>query len=271
MTDADFEFVRRLLFEKSAIALEPGKQYLVESRLLPMAKERGLANIADLINVIRFKPTPELVDKVVESMVTTETSFFRDFFPFETLRKTVLPELIEKRWTEKQLNIWFAASSTGQEPYSTAILLKEHFPQLLGWKLNMTATDISREALAKARDGRYTQLEVNRGLPAPLLLKYFKQNGTTWQLCDEIRSMIDFRELNLSKYWPAFPKLDIVFIRNVMIYFDIPTKKEILAKIGRLLRRDGYLVLGGAETTFNLDNSYRRCENLKSGFYQLVS
>jgi chemotaxis protein methyltransferase CheR len=270
MTDADFDFVRRLLAEQSAIALEAGKQYLVESRLMPIVKKRGLGNIAELVRVLRDRPPAELVGQIVEAMVTTETSFFRDTFPFETLRKSVLPDLMVHRAAERQLNVWFAASSTGQEPYSFAILLKEHFPLLLNWKLTLLATDISRDVLTRAREGIYSQLEVNRGMPAPLLVKYFKQQGTNWKINDDIRAMVDFRELNLIKSWPALPRLDIVFIRNVMIYFDVETKKSILGRIARLLRPDGYLLLGGAETTFNLDDSYRRCENLKSGFYQLV-
>jgi chemotaxis protein methyltransferase CheR len=271
MTDADFDFVRRMLLDKSAIALEPGKQYLVESRLLPVAKQRGMASIAELVRALRIEPGSDLIDTVVQAMVTTETSFFRDFMPFETLRKTVLPELLKRREAEKQIHIWFAASSTGQEPYSVALLLKEYFSYLVGWKITLLATDISREVLAKARDGRYTQIEVNRGMPASLLVKYFKQLGTTWQINDDIRAMVEFRELNLSRIWPALPRLDIVFIRNVMIYFDIETKKAILGRIARLLRPDGYLLLGGAETTFNLDDAFRRCANLKSGFYQLAT
>src|SRR5262245_12366245 len=160
-------------------------------------------------------------------MVTTETSFFRDFAPFETLHKTILPELIKRRETERQINIWFAASSTGQEPYSVAMLLKEHFPLIGQWQIKLLATDISREVLDRAREGRYTQLEVNRGMPAALLVKYFEQTGTTWKIRDDIRALVDFRELNLSKSWPVLGKQDIVFLRNVMIYFDTETKKDI--------------------------------------------
>ena len=203
--------------------------------------------------------------------MTTETSFFRDQHPFEALRKVVLADLIGRRRDGCRLHIWCAASSTGQEPYSLALLLREHFPELDGWKVFLLASDLSQAVLARAREGRYKQIEVNRGLPAALLVKYFEQHGTDWQLKPAIRAMVDFQEINLAQPWPALPRMDLVLLRNVMIYFDVATKKTILGRLARLLRPDGYLLLGGAETTFNLDDSFRRVEPLKSGFYQLVS
>lgn len=270
MTEQDFDYVRRLLQDRSAIVLEADKHYLVESRLLPLQRQLQLNSIAELIAHLRASPSNGLHTQVVEAMVTTETSFFRDLHPFESLRKAVLPELIQKRRNERQLNIWCAASSTGQEPYSLALLLREHFPELALWKVLLLATDLSREVLSRARAGRYNQIEVNRGLPAALLVKHFRQQGATWQLNDDIRGMVEFRELNLARAWPALPRMDLIFLRNVMIYFDVPTKKAILGRVASLLRPDGYLLLGGAETTFNLHDSYRRIEHLKAGFYQLV-
>jgi chemotaxis protein methyltransferase CheR len=254
--------------ERSALVLEPGKEYLVKARLLPLAQRHGLTGIEPL--VVRLRGSDNgLTTEVVEAMLTTETSFFRDIHPFETLKKTVLPELIEARRAQRQLNIWFAASSSGQEPYSVALILKEWFPELSSWRLNLFATDISHEMLNRSRTGRYTQLEVNRGLPTPLLLKWFRQEGASWQLDDRIRSMVTFSPLNLAQAWPAMPTWDLVFLRNVMIYFDNDVKKMILGRVGRLLNKDGYLLLGGAETTLSLDDSFHRIEALKAGFYQL--
>jgi chemotaxis protein methyltransferase CheR len=270
MMDEDFDLIRKLVREQSAIVLDDDKQYLVEARLAPLVRERQLGSIGDLVAQLRKTSANGLARQIVEAMVTTETSFFRDHQPFETLRKTVIPELIERRRNDRTLNIWCAASSSGQEPYSLALLFREYFPHLLGWKIKLLASDLSREMTARAREGRYSQFEVNRGLPAALLVKYFEQHGTSWQLHPAIRAMVDFQEINLAEPWPWLPPMDLVMLRNVMIYFGIETKKAILSKVGRLLRSDGYLVLGGAETTFNLDDSYRRVESLKAGFYQLV-
>ncbi len=271
MTDQDFDFIRTLLKDCSAIALEPGKEYLVESRLTPIVRALNLASISDLVTQLRGPSAGGLMPRVVEAMVTTETSFFRDHHPFEALRKFVIPELIEKRRTQRRLAIWCAASSTGQEPYSLAMLIREHFPELLNWDLTLLATDLSRDVLARAREGRYTQLDVNRGLPASLLVKYFEQHGTTWQLKPGIRDLVKFQEMNLASPWPFLPRLDLVLMRNVMIYFEVPMKKTILGRVGRLLAPDGYLLLGGAETTLNLDDSFRRVDHLKTGFYQIIA
>lgn len=269
MTDADYAFICRFLKDRSAIHLDPDKQYLVESRLAPVMRQMDIPSIDELVRRLRDQPSGPLPPRVVEAMVTSETSFFRDHHPFEALRKAVLPDLIEKRRTRRRLAIWCAACSTGQEPYSVAILLREHFPALAGWQVTLLATDLSREVLEKARLGRYTQFEVNRGMPAMLLIKYFTQHGTAWQLKDEIRNMVEWRELNLARAWPPLPVFDLVMMRNVMIYFDVETKKDILGRLGRgVLASDGYLLLGGAETTFNLDPSYRRVEHHKCGLYQ---
>jgi chemotaxis protein methyltransferase CheR len=270
VTDQDFDMIRKLLHDRSAILLDSDKQYLVESRLAPILRQRNLGSIGELVAQLRSDPGNGLCRQIVEAMVTTESSFFRDHHPFEALRKVAVPDLISRRREERRLNIWCAASSHGQEPYSTAIMLREHFPELASWNVSLMASDISREVLARARAGRYNQIEVNRGLPAALLLKHFEQHGTDWQLKLPIRNMVDFQELNLARPWPPLPRMDLVLIRNVMIYFDVETKKGILARLASLLRPDGYLVLGGAETTINLNGSFRRVEPLNGGLYQLI-
>jgi chemotaxis protein methyltransferase CheR len=272
MTEQDFDFIRRLLQDRSAIVLDNGKEYLVESRLTPIVRRCNLNSISDLVTQLRAQPYNGLNVQVVEAMVTTETSFFRDHHPFETLRKTVIPELLRLRRTERRLNIWCAACASGQEPYSISILLKEHFQSdLAGWKVHLLATDLSNEMLTRAREGRYSQFEANRGMPAALMVKYFEQHGVDWRIVDSIRETITFEQMNLAKPFPSMPQMDLVMLRNVMIYFDIPTKKSILSKVARLLKPNGYLVLGGAESTFNIDDSYQRVEHLKSGFYQQLS
>lgn len=201
-------------------------------------------------------------------MTTNETSFFRDLHPFETLRTTVLPDVIARRASERRLHLWSAACSSGQEPYTIALVLREHFPALAGWTVRLVATDLSREILARARAGRYSQLEVNRGLPAPLLTKHFTREGMEWQLKDEVRRMVEFRELNLLEAWSGLADLDIVFIRNVLIYFDQDIKRGILGRVHRALRPGGYLFLGGAETTLNLDDRFERLHIGKTPCYR---
>jgi chemotaxis protein methyltransferase CheR len=271
MTPQDFDIICRLLRERSAVVLEKGKEYLVETRLAPIVRQLKLNSIGDLIAQARSQAGNGLYRQIVEALVTTESSFFRDHHPFEALRTVVIPDLIQRRRGERRLDIWSAASAAGQEPYSLALLFREHFPELAGWKVSLLASDLSRQVLDRARTGRYSQIEVNRGLPAALLVKYFEQHGTDWQLKPDIRGMVDFREINLAQDWPALSRMDLVLIRNVMIYFDVDTKKTVLSKLARTLRLDGYLLLGGAETTLNLSDAYRRVEPFKSGFYQLVS
>jgi chemotaxis protein methyltransferase CheR len=268
LSAADFSFVAMLVNDRSAVVLEPGKEYLVQSRLSPLVPKHGCENLAELIERLRKHPNEVLVREVVEAMVTTETTFFRDIHPFDVIRRTLIPQLVERRQSSRSLNIWCAACSSGQEPYSLAILLKESFPQLAGWRLNLWATDISEQMLERSRAGRYSQLEVNRGLSAAYLLKYFRQEGTDWILQDAVRNMVTFSRLNLTGPWPAMPKWDIILLRNVMIYFNDATKRSILERVDRSLATDGFLLLGGAETTINLVNSFERVESLKSGFYR---
>jgi chemotaxis protein methyltransferase CheR len=241
----------------------------VESRLLPIVRSEGLASLSDLVARLRSPLANGLQQKVVEAMTTNETSFFRDLYPFDALKKTLMPELIAKREKERKLNFWCGASSSGQEPYTIAILLREHFPALANWSFRFLATDLSVEMVERACAGRYTQLEVNRGMPAPLLVKYFQRNGVEWQVKDEVRKMVEFRCMNLADSWMTMPEMDVVFLRNVLIYFDVPTKKAILGKIRRILRPDGYLFLGAAETTLNLDDGFERMQFDKAGCYRL--
>ncbi|MFO1010992.1 MAG: protein-glutamate O-methyltransferase CheR [Planctomycetota bacterium] len=265
----DFAFLQTLVRERSAIVLDPGKEYLAESRLAPIARGAGLPGIGELVAKLRTDPRGTLTDKVIEAMTTNETSFFRDVHPFEALRLNILPDLIKARANERTLNLWCAASSSGQEPYTIAMLIRENFPALIEWRIRFIATDISQEMLRRSRDGIYSQLEVNRGLPAKYLVKYFEKRGSDWQIKADLRSMIEFKELNLIKPWPAMPPLDVVFIRNVLIYFDLPTKRAILGNIRKVLRPDGYLFLGGAETTLSLDESFKRAQVGPTWCYRL--
>jgi len=269
ISSSDFQYISKLVKELSAIVLEPGKEYLVESRINPLAQKEGFASIEELVKKLRSEPHNGLRSKVVEVMTTNETSFFRDIHPFETLKNFVLPDLIKKRETARELNIWCGASSSGQEPYSFAMLIRENFPQLKTWKIKYIATDISEEMLKRCRSGIYSQLEINRGLPATLMVKYFERHGTEWQVKEDLRKMVDFRNLNLAEQWPLMPPMDLVMVRNVLIYFDVAMKTQILGKIRKLMRPDGYLFLGGAETTLNLDESFERMDYKQSGCYRL--
>jgi len=265
----DFQYISKLVQDLSAIVLEPGKEYLVESRIQPLAKKEGLESIGDLVKKLQREPQNGLRTKVVDAMTTNETSFFRDIHPFETLKKFVIPDLIQKRETARELNIWSGASSSGQEPYTFSMVLRENFPQLLSWKINYISSDISHKMLDRCRNGIYSQLEINRGLPATLMVKYFERHGTEWQVKNDLRNMIDFKYINLAENWPLMPKMDLVLLRNVLIYFDVDMKKNILKKIQDLLKLDGYLFLGAAETTMNLNDSFERMNYKQSGCYRI--
>jgi chemotaxis protein methyltransferase CheR len=260
MTASEFDYIRCLVLEQSAIVLEEDKLYLAESRLLPLARREGFDSIGSMVAWLGAKKFDGLQRRVVEAMTTNETSFFRDFHPFEALRRSILPELIIQRTSSKELNFWSAACSSGQEPYSLAILLQEHFPSLADWRVRIIATELSTEMLARAGEGRYSQLEVNRGLPASLLVKYFRQHGTDWQIREDLRCRVEFQIVNLAETWPLFPPMDVVLMRNVLIYFGVETKKKILGKVRQSLKPDGFLFLGGAETTFNLDDAFERVQ-----------
>jgi chemotaxis protein methyltransferase CheR len=269
VNNATFDFLCNFVREKSAIVLEPSKAYLVESRLNPVARENGFASLDDLVVALKKPSNRDIATKVIDAMTTNESSFFRDLQPFEALKTVIIPELMEKRAKERTLNIWSNACSSGQEVYSIAMLLRESFPALAGWKVRLIASDLSTSILKKAQEGVFNQTEVNRGLPMPMLIKYFTKNGLQWQVKEDIRKSIEFREVNLIETWPTtLPTMDIVFLRNVLIYFSPETKTSILNKVHRVLRPDGCLFLGGAETTLNLNTKFVRTPVGKTTCYR---
>lgn len=271
LSPTDFQYVCRLVRDRSAIVLETGKEYLVESRLAPLAKAEGLESIDMIISALRRDPKGEMLEKVVEAMTTNETLFFRDQHPFEALREQVIPQAMERNRSSKSLSIWCAASSSGQEPYSVLMLMKEYFPELAEWKVRFMASDISQNMLNRVRAGAYSQLEINRGLPAKYLVKYFTKDGATWQIKDEIRSMLELRQINLCENWTAMPRFDIVMIRNVLIYFDTETKRSIMERIRGLLNPGGVMFLGGSETTINIDDEFERVRQGSTWVYRAAS
>jgi len=263
-------YLRDLVYRRSAIVLNADKTYLIDSRLTPVVHEAGLTSIDELVGKIRHEDVgAQLVRRVIEAMTTNETLFFRDVHPFEALKLQILPDLVKARAARRTLRIWCAAASTGQEPYSIAMTVREHFPELASWDVKVIATDINAAVLERAREGTYRQLEVNRGLPIQMLCKYFDRNGTTYTLKPEIRNMVRFQELNLLDAWGSIGPQDIVFIRNVLIYFDVDTKRQLLGRVRKLLEHDGFLVLGGAETTNNLDDNYAPVKIGSGVYYQI--
>jgi chemotaxis protein methyltransferase CheR len=270
LTESELDYVRNLVYEKSAIVIEPEKSYLVEARLAPIVRRKNLESISNLVAVLQNgSSTDPLRKAVVEAMTTNETSFFRDLHPFESLKKTVIPDLIKRRAEERTLSFWCAASSSGQEPYTICMMLRENFPELSSWNIEFVASDLSTDILERAQEGTYTKLEVNRGLPAPLLVKYFQKSGEEWQLKESIREMITFKQVNLIERWPMMQPLDIVFIRNVLIYFDVDTKRQILGNIRKRMQKGAYLYLGNAETTLNIDANFERTQSDKATYYRL--
>lgn len=258
----DFARLAAIVRRESAIVLEPGKEYLVESRLGPVVRRAGLASYAELIARIESPGGAELRAAVVDAMTTNETSFFRDGHPWETLREHLLPALVERRATTRRLSFWCAAASSGQEPYSLAMLLHEHFADVLArYDVRILATDLSPTTLERAAAGRFSQLEVNRGLPAPLLAKYFSRAGAEWRIAESLRSMVEFRVGNLidDRDWARIPSLDLVMMRNVLIYFDAPTRASIVDRVHGRLRPDGYLLLGSAESAVGT-HAYERVQ-----------
>jgi len=272
ISKADFDYVSQMVRGHAAIVLEAGKEYLVENRLTPLAEQEGYESLGHFIAKLRSEPGLNgLHHKCIDAMTTNETSFFRDFHPFEALRKEILPKLISQRAATRQLTIWSAACSTGQEPYTLAMILAEHFPQLFDWKINIIATDLSPTVLKTAGEGHYSQFEVNRGLPASYLVKYFTKQGDRWLIKPELKKNIQFRPMNLVQPWPILPPFDLVFIRNVMIYFDVETKKSILRRIRNCLLPHGCLFLGSAETTMNLDPDYRPVTVGRTVVYEVLN
>ena len=270
MTSEDFEMLRSLLRERSGLALANDKAYLLESRLAPLARKRGLNGLDDLLEQVRGNSDEPLLRDVTEAMTTNESFFFRDQRPFEQFTDVVLPAMIQARAKTKTIRIWCAAASSGQEPYSLAICLKEQAQELAGWRIEIVGTDLSREILEKARAGIYSQFEIQRGLPIQYLVKYFEKVGEMWQVKSDLRAMVEYREHNLLDRYSSMGAFDIVFCRNVLIYFDPPTKADVLARIGQQMPKDNFLYLGGAETVVGVSDAFVPLAGQR-GLYVLAS
>jgi chemotaxis protein methyltransferase CheR len=249
--------VRALVHKESAIVLQPGKEYLVEARLLPIARQLGMPDVHEFVESVRNRPDPGQTRRIVEALTTNETSWFRDGDPFTALTTTVMPALLAARGPAERLSIWSAACSSGQEPYTIAMLLEDSLPNAAS-RVSITATDLSREMVARTKAGRFSQLEVNRGLPAAMLVRHFTRAGTEWEVAPNLRRMVTASECNLAAPLPRIGPFDVVYLRNVLIYFDLPTKQVILGRVRELMRPDGWLFLGAAETTLGVDDSWER-------------
>jgi chemotaxis protein methyltransferase CheR len=257
LTATSFDWVRQLVHKESAIVLQPGKEYLVEARLLPMAQQRGLSGVSELVESVRNRPDAATTRRIVEALTTNETSWFRDGDPFTALTGTVLPSLLADRRADERLSVWSAACSSGQEPYTIAMLLSDALPDAAR-RVSITATDLSREMVERTRAGRFSQLEVNRGLPASMLVRHFVRAGNEWEISPGLRRMVTATECNLAAPLPRMGPFDVVYLRNVLIYFDLATKQAILQRVRQLMRPDGWLFLGAAETTLGVDDNWER-------------
>jgi chemotaxis protein methyltransferase CheR len=266
LSTQEFAFISGLVRRDSAIVLEAGKEYLVEARLLPLARQSGLPTVSEFVNRAQQRPDAALNEKIVDALTTNETSWFRDSEPFKALTGTVLPELIRSRESSRSLRVWSAACSSGQEPYSLAMALQDGLPA--SWTYDITATDISREMLGRAEAAQFTQLEINRGLPATLLVKYFERVATNWRISPTLRRNVTYRRLNLAAPLPPMQPFDVIFLRNVLIYFDIETKRSVLQQVANVLRPDGWLFLGSAETTIGIDDSFERVSAGRTSAYR---
>lgn len=257
MTVTDFEFICQILRERSGLVLTNDKAYLLESRLLPVARKWKLATFDDLVRTIRTKMDEAVIKDVVEAMTTNESFFFRDTKPFDQFKQIVLPAMLKARASSRTIRIWSAACSSGQEAYSLAMILSEMAPQLNGWRIEIIGTDLSTEILGRAKEGMYSQFEVQRGLPITMLVKYFAQVGDRWQINAKIRSMVQYREFNLLHDPAPLGRFDVVFCRNVLIYFDQQTKGRVLNMVAKQMPEDGYLFLGGAETVLGITDKFQ--------------
>ena len=267
MTPSDYEYLRKLLKERSGLDLSADKQYLVESRLVPLARRVGLTDIPELVKKIKGGGADALITEVVEVMTTNETFFFRDKIPFDHMRETILPALMQARANRRALRIWSAACSTGQEPYSIAMLLKEADKMLAGWRIEIVATDLSQSVLEKSKAGLFSQFEVQRGLPIQMLIKHFMQVGELWQLNADIRGMVQHRQLNLLQDFSQLGTFDVIFCRNVLIYFDQDTKAAIFERLAKQLEPDGVLMLGAAESVVGITDAFKPYPE-KRGLYR---
>jgi chemotaxis protein methyltransferase CheR len=256
VTPPDYEYLRKLLKDNSGLDLSADKQYLIESRLLPLSRKCGVAGISEL--VLKMKGgSAAIITQVVEAMTTNETFFFRDKVPFDHFRDAIMPEILKARAGRRSIRIWCAAGSTGQEPYSLAMCLKEMSAATAGWRIEILATDLSQEVLEKSKAGIYSQFEVQRGLPIQMLVKYFKQTGELWQVNPDIRAMVQHRQLNLLHDFSQLGVFDVIFCRNVLIYFDQDTKINIFNRLAKVTDPEGFLVLGAAETVVGLTDAFR--------------
>jgi chemotaxis protein methyltransferase CheR len=268
MTPNDADFVRELVYRRSAIVLDDSKAYLIESRLSQLAHETGVGTVGDVVQQARSGVAAAAAQtRIIEAITTHETSFFRDVLPFEALKSAILPAL-KQAITVRPITIWSAACSTGQEPYSIAMLILDAFPELAS-RVRIIASDLSSQVLEKAKQGSFRQLEVNRGLPAAFGIKYFNRDGAAWHVKDEVKRMVSFRQLNLLDDWAGMPVPDVVFMRYVLIYFDVATKQKILVRVGKTLARGGALLLGGTETTINIDEGWERVQAGRASYYKV--
>lgn len=269
LTPASYGYLQRVISDQTGTVLERGKEYLVEARLFAVARNEGFASVEGLLEGLQTEPGEgELHRVVVEAMLNYETSFFRDHYPFEVMRQTLLPEIIERRAATRTLHIWCAATASGQEAYSVAMLLRDHFPETADWNVRILASDFSETMLARARAGLFRQVEVNRGLPAALLVRHFDRIGSEWQIRDSIRAMVEFSQLNLARPWPGLPAMDLLLLRNVLLYFSSDVRRTILQNVKKTLRRDGYLFVGGGETSLVLDPTFEAVRTGRTVYYR---
>ncbi len=266
LTQENFRFLCQTVYQESGIVLDDSKGYLIEARLVPVAKDEGAASLDGLCNLIRSMGGSRVRDKVVEAMTTNETLFFRDLAPFEALRTVVIPELLQERRENRLLRFWSAACSSGQEPYSLAMMWLDMGK--LAKEIEILGTDLSEEILDKARGGKYIQLEVNRGLPAKYLVKHFQRQNMEWEISSSIRAMVRWKKFNLKDNPILLGTFDVVLCRNVLIYFDVETKRRILHNIRKTLAPGGYLILGASETTLNIDETFGRRQVGRAILYQ---
>lgn len=270
MTEADLDFLRAFLHTRSGLSLTREKRYLLESRLGTLCRQKQIADIPAIVRQLRLGGNRALEDDVVEVMTTNETLFFRDKTPFDLFRTIALPDVLARNAATRTLRIWCAAVSTGQEAYSLAMILDEMAPRLAGWKIDIVGTDISDTVLDKARNGLYSQFEIQRGLPVQMLLKYFSQEGEQWRISEKIRGMVSLHSLNLLSDTSRLGQFDVIFCRNVLIYFDIETKAKVLAELARRLKPESTLFLGAAETVIGITEALAP-DRVNRGIYRLPS
>jgi chemotaxis protein methyltransferase CheR len=267
LSQAEFVYVSQLVRKEASIVLAPGKEYLVEARLIPVARAVGSPSVTDFLAELQRRPDPANQRRIIDALTTNETSWFRDREPFSALTDVVLPELVKSRASSRKVRLWSAASSSGQEAYSLAITMQERLPA--GWNYEIMGTDISTEMVKRAETAQYSQVEVNRGLPASQLVQYFERAGAHWRITPQLRRNVSFRLMNLTTPLPAMQPFDVIFLRNVLIYFDVAVKRTVLQNVARLLRPDGWLFLGAAETTIGIDDNYERVAAGRTSAYRV--